>query len=145
MPSLNDFRSIMTDLQRKGQHLGAVHDTFGLMMEDYPEFKDYLAADAAIPHSPLFESAVVKIINGETASLTVEEKDQVACFLLPSASVASAAQRSSSQSDDKRTYASQLRELKRQRMTPSEEYADLRFIAETSASAERLFSSASTC
>lgn len=83
----------MTDLQKKGQHIGAVHETFGLMTKDYPELKDYLAADAAIAHNPLFESAVVKIINGEKDSLTVEEKDQVACFLLPSASAASATQR----------------------------------------------------
>ncbi|KAJ8538997.1 hypothetical protein ON010_g12874 [Phytophthora cinnamomi] len=134
--------TIMTDLQKKGQHIGAVHYTFGLMTEDYLELKDYLAADAAIADSPLFESAVVKIINGEKASLTVEEKDQVVCISLPSASPASATQRSSTQSDDKRTYTSQLRERKRQRMKPSEEYADLRFIAGTSASAERLFSSA---
>ncbi|EGZ24087.1 hypothetical protein PHYSODRAFT_296297 [Phytophthora sojae] len=142
IPSLNDFRSIMTDLQKKGQHIGAVHETFGLMTKDYPELKDYLAADAAIAHNPLFESAVVKIINGEKDSLTVEEKDQVACFLLPSASAASATQRRPIQSRDKKTYASQLRERKRQRMTPSEEYADLRFITGTSASEERRFSSA---
>ncbi|GMF24655.1 unnamed protein product [Phytophthora fragariaefolia] len=80
MPSLSDVRSIITDLQKKRLYIGAVHETFGLMTEDYPELKVYLAADAAIVHSPLFESAVVKIINGEMANLKVEEKDQVPCF-----------------------------------------------------------------
>ncbi|RLN97235.1 hypothetical protein BBJ28_00007146 [Nothophytophthora sp. Chile5] len=82
MSALTNFKSTMTDLQRKGQHIGAVHDTFGLMTEDYPELKDYLAADAAISHNPLFESAVVKIINGEQDSLTIEEKAKVSSFLV---------------------------------------------------------------
>ncbi|POM57623.1 Hypothetical protein PHPALM_37841 [Phytophthora palmivora] len=43
---------------------------------------------------------------------------------------------------NRRNYAERLHERKRQRLEQAEEYVDLRFIAGTSASAERLFSSA---
>eukprot|EP00644_Phytophthora_capsici_P015594 jgi/Phyca11/551860/estExt2_Genewise1Plus.C_PHYCAscaffold_440030 len=76
LPTLENFKSIMTDLQKQGQHIGVVHETFQMMVVDYPD------------------------------------------------------------------YASLLRDRKRQRLTTSEDYEDLRFISGTSASAERLFSSA---
>ncbi|KAL4159251.1 hypothetical protein PRNP1_005015 [Phytophthora ramorum] len=135
MPSLKNFKSVMTDLQKQGQHIGTVHDTFKMMTEDYPEPKNYLAADAAISHSPEFEAATVKIINGEQDSLTDREKARVSCFLVREPS-------EMSETQEARSYACQLRLRKRQRLMPGEEYVDLRFIAGTSASAERLFSSA---
>ncbi|KAL4144762.1 hypothetical protein PRNP1_013888 [Phytophthora ramorum] len=82
MPSLKNFKSIMTDLQKQGRHIGTVHEAFKMMTEDYPELKDYVAADAAISHSPEFEAATVKIINGEQDSLTDREKARVSCFLV---------------------------------------------------------------
>ncbi|GMF51053.1 unnamed protein product [Phytophthora fragariaefolia] len=39
MPALKDLKSIMTDLQKKGQHIGVVNETFELMTEDYRELK----------------------------------------------------------------------------------------------------------
>ncbi|KAH7480052.1 uncharacterized protein KRP23_6833 [Phytophthora ramorum] len=132
MPSLKNFKSVMTDLQKQGQHIGTVHDTFKMMTEDYPELKNYLAADAAISHSPEFEAATVKIINGEQDSLTDREKARVSCFLVREPSEMSETQ----EADNTRSYACQLRLRKRQRLMPGEEYVYLRFIAGTSASAE---------
>uniref|UniRef100_H3H8T4 BED-type domain-containing protein n=1 Tax=Phytophthora ramorum TaxID=164328 RepID=H3H8T4_PHYRM len=119
MPSLKNFKSVMTDLQKQGQHIGTVHDTFKMMTEDYPELKNYLAADAAISHSPEFEAATVKIINGEQDSLTDREKARVSCFLVREPSEMSETQ----EADNTRSYACQLRLRKRQRLMPGEDSA----------------------
>ncbi|KAG6953478.1 hypothetical protein JG688_00012812 [Phytophthora aleatoria] len=74
LPTLGNFRSVMTELQTKGQHIGAVHETVQLMIADYLELVDYLAADASISDSPVFKSACAKIINGQQESLKNEEK-----------------------------------------------------------------------
>ncbi|KAG6957789.1 hypothetical protein JG688_00010825, partial [Phytophthora aleatoria] len=71
--------------------------------------------------------------------LTNEEKAQVHHFLVrptPQEPV------EGSNAGKRRCYARRLRDRKRQRQTVCEKYPDLRFIAGTSASAERLFSSA---
>ncbi|POM62383.1 hypothetical protein PHPALM_28470 [Phytophthora palmivora] len=82
MPTLADFRSVMTDLQKTRQHIGDVHGIFQGLTEDYPELKDYITADANISHSPLFESAVVKILDGKKESLTSEERALVKRFVI---------------------------------------------------------------
>ncbi|ETO70912.1 hypothetical protein F444_12659 [Phytophthora nicotianae P1976] len=74
LPTLENFKSIMTDLQKQGQHIDVVHEIFQMMVEDYPELSDYLAADAEISHNPLFEKACVKIISGKQELLTDGEK-----------------------------------------------------------------------
>ncbi|KAG3140270.1 hypothetical protein PI124_g12921 [Phytophthora idaei] len=138
LPTLENFKSVMTELQKKGQQIGAVHETFQLMVEDYPELGDHLAADASISHNPVFESASAKIINRQHELLTNEEKTQVHHFLVrptPQEPV------EGSNAGKRRSYASRLRGRKRQWLTMCEEYPDLWFIAGTSASAERLFSS----
>ncbi|KAG2830068.1 hypothetical protein PC129_g5623 [Phytophthora cactorum] len=139
LPTLENFKSVMTALQKKGQYIGAVHETFQLMVEDYPELGDYLAADASISDSPVFESACAKTINGQQELLTNEEKAQVHHFLvrpMPQEPV------EGSNAGKRHSHVSRLRDRKRQRRTVCEEYPDLRFIAGTSAPAERLFSSA---
>ncbi|KAG6957786.1 hypothetical protein JG688_00010824, partial [Phytophthora aleatoria] len=40
LPTLENFKSVMIELQKKCQHIGAVHETFQLMVEDYPELGD---------------------------------------------------------------------------------------------------------
>ncbi|KAE8892842.1 hypothetical protein PF003_g22834 [Phytophthora fragariae] len=40
----------------------------------------YLAPRAAIIHSPLFEAAVIKVLAGKAASLTVEEAEELKPF-----------------------------------------------------------------
>ncbi|ETP12045.1 hypothetical protein F441_12527 [Phytophthora nicotianae CJ01A1] len=129
----------MTDLQKQGQHIDVVHEIFQMMVEDYPELSDYLAADAEISHNPLFEKACVKIISRKQELLTYGEKAQVSHFLRQPEPQESALEGSTG---SKRSYASLLRDRKRQRLTTSEDYVDQRFISGTSASAERLFSSA---
>ncbi|RLN75737.1 hypothetical protein BBJ28_00007540 [Nothophytophthora sp. Chile5] len=138
MPTLDDFKSVMTDLQKQGQHIGEVQGIFTGMIEDYPELNDYIAADANISHSPLFESAVVKILDGKKETLTDAERALVARFVVRPVT----ARESTATVGNKRSYAFRLRERKRQRLEQTEEYVDLRFISGTSASAERLFSSA---
>ncbi|RLN84375.1 hypothetical protein BBJ28_00027081 [Nothophytophthora sp. Chile5] len=108
------------------------------ILPDYPELNDYIAADANISHSPLFESAVVKILDGKKETLTDAERALVVRFVVRPVT----AGESTAAVGAKRSYASRLRERKRQRLEQREKYVDLRFISGTSASAERLFSSA---
>ncbi|RLN93682.1 hypothetical protein BBJ28_00025122 [Nothophytophthora sp. Chile5] len=82
MKALADFESVMTDIQDAGVHIGEVRDNFQLMLLDYPELKDYIDADADITRNATFEKAVVKILNGQPGSLTLEEQQQVSQFRL---------------------------------------------------------------
>ncbi|ETO69380.1 hypothetical protein F444_14027 [Phytophthora nicotianae P1976] len=119
LPTLENFKSIMTDLQKQGQHIVVVHETFQMIVEDFLEFSDYLAADAEILHNPLFEKACVKIISGRQESLTDGEKAQVSHFLRQPEPQEPALERSTG---SKHSYTSLLRDRKRQRLTTSEDY-----------------------
>ena len=50
---------------------------FDAIIEQYPNMAKYLARDAAVKHSPEFESAIVKIADGKEPDLIIDERDAV--------------------------------------------------------------------
>ncbi|KAG2817372.1 hypothetical protein JG687_00003873 [Phytophthora cactorum] len=71
--SLKTFNSVCKKLQEESISMKAVRLLFDNMVEISPVTGDYRRTDAAIVHSPVFESAVVKVSRGSEADLTPEE------------------------------------------------------------------------
>ncbi|GMF47081.1 unnamed protein product [Phytophthora fragariaefolia] len=103
------------------------------LMEDSPELGHYLAQDANIVHSPLFEAAVTKIQTERIRELSEVKREVVREFELPVRRVA--------QLDDC-DYYKKLQERKRLKLVRVTAYQDLRYVGGISASVEMLFSSA---
>jgi hypothetical protein len=57
----------------------SVRIAFDKLIAEIPSLSEYLAADAAIVHSPVFERAIVKLQSGET-TLTRDEAAAVSMF-----------------------------------------------------------------
>ncbi|KAG3035974.1 hypothetical protein PC121_g5758 [Phytophthora cactorum] len=71
--SLKTFNSVCKKLQEESISMKAVRLLFDNMVEISPVTGDHRRTDAAIVHSPVFESAVVKVSRGSEADLTPEE------------------------------------------------------------------------
>ncbi|KAG6944363.1 hypothetical protein JG688_00017131 [Phytophthora aleatoria] len=71
--SLKTFNSVCKKLQEESISMKAVRLLFDNMVEIFPVTGGYRRTDAAIVHSPVFESAVVKVSRGSEADLTPEE------------------------------------------------------------------------
>ncbi|OWY96167.1 hypothetical protein PHMEG_00033634 [Phytophthora megakarya] len=65
---MKKFQSITKKLQCDGIDLADVHLRFDSVITEYPTMRGQLNANASIVHSPVFEAATVKVINGGTLS-----------------------------------------------------------------------------
>ncbi|KAG3191728.1 hypothetical protein PC128_g10802 [Phytophthora cactorum] len=61
---------------KKGLSFGSARGTIDELLEDYPEPNHYLAQDASIVQNPLFESAIVKVLDtkSRTAKYTLTDR-----------------------------------------------------------------------
>ncbi|OWZ09224.1 hypothetical protein PHMEG_00018107 [Phytophthora megakarya] len=64
---LHDVESISKKLQTDGLTLLDARDLLDGLLEVQPSFRNYLAPDAPIVHSPKFETAVVKVLGGKAS------------------------------------------------------------------------------
>ena len=120
-------------LQLDKLSLSDVRIYFDHMMEKYPDMKKWLAADADIVKTPVFERAIVKVIDKQLDTLTAEEKE----FLLPF----KIQQAPTIASDDDNASITQVLARKRAR-TEGNDYRNVSHIPPTSNACERLFSRA---
>ncbi|OWZ16447.1 hypothetical protein PHMEG_0009757 [Phytophthora megakarya] len=65
---MKKFQSIIKKLQCDGIDLAVVRLLFDSVISEYPMIRAQLNANVSIVHSPVFEAAVVKVINGGTLS-----------------------------------------------------------------------------
>lgn len=72
MECMRDFHSVMFALQSESCTMGQVRKLFDGIMRRYPTMDHYIHPTSEIIHSPLFESALVKLESGQ--ALTEEEK-----------------------------------------------------------------------
>ncbi|KAK1940575.1 hypothetical protein P3T76_008026 [Phytophthora citrophthora] len=72
LPTLAEFKNVMTELQTKGTHIGEVRGIFHLMLEDFSELKDYIGAGAAISH---FLKQKSFLWNAEMVSKAMKSRD----------------------------------------------------------------------
>jgi hypothetical protein len=134
LSSLKQLHEVTLFLQQgEGVSLAEVRDVFDVLCSHFPTCASHLAPDAQIIASPYFESAIVKIINGENETLTDIEKGKVQCFLRHADPVEVASPIGGSPSIIKNA-------LRKRRRAQPDEYEDLNWIPPTSNICERLFS-----
>ncbi|KAG3128319.1 hypothetical protein PI126_g21456 [Phytophthora idaei] len=75
---LEALDSVCVKLQSEERTLADVRLLFDAVMAKYPVTSHHLSASARIVHSPVFESAVVKLLSDR--ALTAEEEESVARF-----------------------------------------------------------------
>lgn len=75
--TLSKLNSVTKALQRKSLDLGDVRTLFDEVIKLHPLMTKYLAVDAKIVHSPHFENAVVKILDGQQNKLSAAEAASV--------------------------------------------------------------------
>ena len=74
---LTDLQVITKQLQRSDMTFAEMRVIFDTVIEEYPQMGEYIAQDARIVHSPVFESALIKISSRMEHTLTDEEKQSV--------------------------------------------------------------------
>ncbi|KAG3105667.1 hypothetical protein PI125_g13407 [Phytophthora idaei] len=79
--NLEALDSVCVELQSEDRNLGDVRLLLDAVTAKYPTTSHHLDSSARIVHSPVFESAVVKLLSDRT--LTAEEEEAVARFALP--------------------------------------------------------------
>ncbi|KAG3173461.1 hypothetical protein PC128_g18272 [Phytophthora cactorum] len=84
-----------------------------MIIEDYPELKDYIIAGANILHSPIYEAAVVKTnLDGKKDTITNDERALIKRFVTSPPSTG----RNEAGGSTRRSYVVRLHERKRQRL-----------------------------
>ena len=123
------FESVTKLLQRENLDMADVRMVFDGVIQKYPLTSVYLSATADIVHSPVFESAIVKIQNSETPSISFDETESVLSLKLEKSSTTSAEVTEASD------FASML--IKKRRLsTANEFYMKTTFLKPTSDVAE---------
>lgn len=133
---LSDFESVTIELQKSSTDLIDARVLFDTLISKYVETSEYLSSDAAIVHSPDFETGIVKILSSQEDAMTLEEKQKCICFKKPRVDepkeagnvVLSFAQ------------TALLGKRKHNDITVTSEYEDVSYINPTSNIVERLFS-----
>lgn len=136
LKQLKVLESVTKMLQEESTSVSDVRAMFDAVIEEFPETTDRLTSSAEIVHSPLFESAVVKVQRGNSSALSREERAMLSSLELVRSG-------ESSESDDRLSFAQ--RALKRQKTfgrARTQNYMDSRFLLPTSNICERLFSKA---
>ncbi|KAG3235716.1 hypothetical protein PI124_g19261 [Phytophthora idaei] len=129
---LEALDSVCVKLQSEERTFADVRLHFDAVMAKYPATSHHLSASARIVHSPVFESAVVKLLSDR--ALTAEEEESVARFAVTDST--------SNEAPRRVDFATEtLRQAKRPRHSSGIKYIDiLRMIPPTSNRCERLFS-----
>ncbi|ETP42763.1 hypothetical protein F442_10346 [Phytophthora nicotianae P10297] len=78
---LVELDSVCVKLQAEERSMAEVRLLFDACMVKYPEMSEYLQPAAQIVHSPLFESAIVKVQND--LPLSSPEQQEIKAFVLP--------------------------------------------------------------
>ena len=133
------LKSVTLALQRDNITIADVNCLFEKVTSEFPCTKKYLHPMAPIVHSPVFESAVCKLQNGQQSDLT-EGLGEISNLLIQSVS----------QPEDvgivnEEDFASSIIKKRRQECetkSPDRMYIDTRFLLPTSNILERFFSTA---
>lgn len=134
---LKKFNSITIALQRVDISILEVHYLHDEIIREYPTFGKYLMINSKIVHSPIFESALIKIQDNKLYDLSPEEQIAASNLMLSSSDLIMDTDFSSG-SDD--FAGSVLRKRKMEKQSNISKYMDTRFVVPTSNAVERLFS-----
>ncbi|ETN21260.1 hypothetical protein PPTG_01499 [Phytophthora nicotianae INRA-310] len=145
LKDLRVFQSVTLKLQLEDVTLADVRALFDSIIERFPTTKAKLSATATIVHSPTFEAATVKVINGEVGSLTASERKAIKRFEVETASASSGRKRKRRDDDEKEDdFATSVLRAKKAsgRQTSASFLKLLEKLPPTSNRCERLFSQA---
>ncbi|ETL91908.1 hypothetical protein L917_09625 [Phytophthora nicotianae] len=145
LKDLRVFQSVTLKLQLEDVTLADVRALFDSIIERFPTTKAKLSATATIVHSPTFEAATVKVINGEVGSLTASERKAIKRFEVETASASSGRKRKRRDDDEKEEdFATSVLRAKKAsgRQTSASFLKLLEKLPPTSNRCERLFSQA---
>lgn len=138
------FSSTSLALQREGSSaidLSTTRILFDKLIEIQPSCSRRLGSDAPIVHSPLFETAVCKVLSFNEESLSRQEKEAIKRFLIDE----DTADENPEDADSDQDWAQRLIDgavsVKRQRVEKSR-YRPMSHVSPTSNICERLFSTA---
>ena len=134
---MKKWDSVAVSLQKEDFDISDAQCLFDAIIEQYPNMAKYLAKDAAIKHSPEFESAIVKIAEGKKPDLTIDERDAVEHLKKTNVSQN---ENGNEVEDDFAT--SLLKKKKSTNKSADSVYQDVRYLRPTSNMAERFFSKA---
>jgi hypothetical protein len=137
MVHLEVFQSVTLKLQSDDLDLSDSRALFDAITEKYPSMGHYLHENAEIVTHPIFENAIVKILNGQTSTLKKAEQNSVAFFLVSGETTIG--------EEEEKNFADGVINKKRKRVSEcqSNKYLSLKFIIPTTNKAERLFSQCS--
>ncbi|GMF49472.1 unnamed protein product [Phytophthora fragariaefolia] len=129
---LEDLDSVCANLQSENRTIADVRLLFDAVIAKYPATADYLIPSTRIVHSPVFETAVVKLLTDQIPSAAGEEA--ISSFAAPVSPPRMTAKK-------KVDFATEtLRNAKRPRRAVETKYVDiLRMVPPTSNRCERLF------
>ncbi|KAL0224162.1 hypothetical protein P9112_003552 [Eukaryota sp. TZLM1-RC] len=133
--SYEDFNSVTKFLQGNGVSLYSARTAFNLLHEDYPGMVEHTSLTSSIVHSPTFEAAIVKILEGNEDRLSHNQRSAVVQFLKTNVGALDSQSPAS-------PLSAKLAEVSSSSMLNSSRYIDLTFIPPTSNEIERLFSRA---
>lgn len=126
-----------TQLQNNEFGFLDARNIYDVLIENLPlmNLTEYLGVNAAIITAPAFESGIIKIMQGNEDNLTAFEKQNCSTLLLKSTTEPA----DFIEMDSEKKF---LQEIKKRRIetTSNSKYLNLKFIAPTSTSVERLFS-----
>ena len=134
LKKLDPLESVTKSLQHEGRTVSEVRILFDAVIENYSGTATRLFSSAEIVHSPEFESAVVKLQQGNTLALSREEEISITRLLIENSN-------ENITECDGLSFAQRV--LKRRKMSSnamSKKYLDTRFLVPTSNVCERLFS-----
>ena len=135
------LKSVTLALQRDNITIADINCLFEKVTSEFPCTKKYLGPMALIIHSPVFESAVCKLQNGQQSDLTEVEKGEISNLLIQSVSQPEDVRIVNEEED----FASSIIKKRRQECetkSPDRIYIDTRFLLPTSNILERFFSTA---
>ncbi|KAL0212388.1 hypothetical protein RCL1_006014 [Eukaryota sp. TZLM3-RCL] len=134
LEKFNKLDLVTKKLQTLHVPLHKAKAVFDVAHEDFPAMNSYTTYPASIMHSPRFESAVIKVLNGNESQLTLTEKSLIRRFLMEQQHVIDPFNTS---------FESRLdAKLDENQSSHESKYICLEFIPATSNEAERLFSKA---
>ena len=137
LKKLRDRDSVTKTLQKEDLNMNDVRDLFDGVIEEFPETSKRLSTNADIIEDPIFESAVVKVLNKKVDELSVSEKAKIAMCKVQN-------QNGNEENiNDSESVSLAERALKRRKLADgADAFLNLNFLRPTSNMCERLFSKA---
>ncbi|KAL0231690.1 hypothetical protein GEMRC1_011094 [Eukaryota sp. GEM-RC1] len=145
MKQYETFHVLTLYLQRESIPLHQIHASLELFHQRFPTMNQYTSYPSSKQHSPVFESAIIKILNGHEDRLSTAEQTSVASFLKEDVEETDIEEEDGDNDENEESDVTNFEgalDSNGQPDKPTSKYIDLKWIPGTSNVLERLFSRA---